>query len=176
MTTRATGSILLLRQALDVVQLGELAAVVGRRVLLELLQRLAPEVGAVDQEQHALHAAELDHAVDGGDRRPRLAAAGRHLDQRSRPVVGQRLLQVADRPRLHVPQVRVMERRHRPQRRAQRSSAGRRLVVRQRGASAERRAPIQPANVSGRWKLNSGRLRGSGSSWLVNRVSTPVLS
>ncbi len=51
-------------QVLDVVQLGELAAVVGRDELLELLERLPAEVGAVDQEQDALGAGELDQAVD----------------------------------------------------------------------------------------------------------------
>ena len=38
---------------LDVVKLGELAAVVGGDELLELFQGLAAEVGAVDQEQDA---------------------------------------------------------------------------------------------------------------------------
>ena len=38
-------------EVLDVVELGELAAVVGRREALELLQRLAAEVRAVDEEQ-----------------------------------------------------------------------------------------------------------------------------
>ena len=56
------------------------------------------------------------------------------------------------------------------------------------GASASRRpfvtAPAPPAeaawahsaSVSGRWKWKTSRLRGSGSSRFVNRVSTPVLS
>ena len=51
-------------EVLDVVKLGELAAVVGRDELLELLERLAPEVAAVHQEQHALRAGELDEPVD----------------------------------------------------------------------------------------------------------------
>lgn len=32
----------------------------------------------------------------------------------------------------------------------------------------------QSARVSGRWKLNTARLAGSGSKPLVKRVSTPV--
>ena len=49
--TRATGSIAFEDEMLDVVELGELAPVVGRRELLELLQRLAAEVRPVDEEQ-----------------------------------------------------------------------------------------------------------------------------
>ena len=50
-------------EVLDVVELGELAAVVGRGELLELLQGLAAEVGAVDQEEDAPRAGVLDEAV-----------------------------------------------------------------------------------------------------------------
>ena len=87
MQTLATGSMLFDWQVLDVVQLGELAAVVGRDVLLELLERLPAQVGAVDQEEDALRLAELDQPVDGGDGGEGLAAAGRHLDQGARPVL-----------------------------------------------------------------------------------------
>ena len=52
------------REALDDVFLGELEVVVGRGVLLELLERLVAEVAAVDQEQHAPRAGEFDQAVD----------------------------------------------------------------------------------------------------------------
>ncbi len=81
---------------LDVVELGELAAVVGGDVLLELFERLAPQVGAVHQEEHAPGAAELDEPVDAADGGVGLAAAGGHLDQRAGMVGGQRLLEVGD--------------------------------------------------------------------------------
>ena len=42
------------RQVLDVVELGELAARAGHLEALELLERLLPEVGPVDEEQDAL--------------------------------------------------------------------------------------------------------------------------
>ena len=73
-------------QVLDVVLLGELAVVVGRDELLELLERLAAEVGAVDQEEDALRAGELDQAV-AKTTREGLAGAGGHLDERARAVV-----------------------------------------------------------------------------------------
>ena len=76
-------------QVLHVVQLGELAAVVGGDVLVELVERLLAQVVAVHQEQHALRPGELDQAVDEGDRGEGLAAAGRHLDQRAGPVLGE---------------------------------------------------------------------------------------
>ena len=72
------------RQVLHVVQLGELAPIVGRREALELLQRLAPEVGAIDEEEDALRVRELHQPVRDVRRQQRLARAGRHLDQRPR--------------------------------------------------------------------------------------------
>ena len=51
-------------QALHVVQLGELAAIVRRRVRHELLMRLLAEVARIDQEQDAFGTAELEQAVD----------------------------------------------------------------------------------------------------------------
>src|SRR5207302_810497 len=50
-------------QVLDVVKLGELAAVVGRDELLEFFQGLVAEVAAVDEEEDAARTSELDEAV-----------------------------------------------------------------------------------------------------------------
>ena len=58
----------------------------GRDVLLEFLQRLVAEVAAVDEEEHAARAGELDEAVDEVDGGEGLAAAGGHLDQGARFV------------------------------------------------------------------------------------------
>jgi hypothetical protein len=69
---------------------------VGRFELLELLQRLPAEVGAVDQKEHPPGAAELDESVDGVDSGEGLPRTGRHLNQSARPIRGQRLLQVGD--------------------------------------------------------------------------------
>ena len=55
-------------QALDVVELGELARVVRRRVGHELLMRLFAQVAGIDQEQDALGAAKFEQAIDRGDR------------------------------------------------------------------------------------------------------------
>ncbi len=83
-------------QALDDVFLGELEVVVGRDVLLEFLERLVAEVAAVDQEQHAPRAGELDQAVDEGNRGEGLARAGGHLDQGARAVFPQGVFEVVD--------------------------------------------------------------------------------
>ena len=71
-------------QVLDVVQLGELAPVVGGDELVELLEGLAAQVVAVHQEEHPPGFGVLDQAVDEVDRGEGLAAAGRHLDQGAR--------------------------------------------------------------------------------------------
>jgi len=69
-------------ELVNVVDLGEPAAVVGRAVVLELGQRLVGQVVAVDQEQHPAEAAVLEQPVGGGDRGAGLAGAGGHLHQR----------------------------------------------------------------------------------------------
>src|SRR5207247_5782952 len=51
-------------QVLDVVKLGELAAVVVRDELLEFFQGLVAEVAAVAEEEDAARASELDDAVN----------------------------------------------------------------------------------------------------------------
>jgi hypothetical protein len=57
-------------------------------------------------------APEFDEAVDKADRRKGLAAAGRHLDQRTRAVVEERPFEVRDRFDLSIPQTRGDERWH----------------------------------------------------------------
>ncbi len=105
-------------QVLDVVQLGELAPVIGGAVLVELLERLPAQVVAVHQEQHPFGFGEFDQPVDETDRGVGLARAGRHLDQGARFVLGERMLQVGDGLDLRLPQPGGVERvggRHCPQ-------------------------------------------------------------
>jgi hypothetical protein len=83
-------------QVLRGVQLGELAPVTRHDVLLELAQRLPPEVGAIHEEEHTPRAAVLDEARDAADGGVGLAAAGRHLDERAWPIPRQRLLKAGD--------------------------------------------------------------------------------
>src|SRR5207237_6606492 len=66
-------------QVLDVVKLGELAAVVGRDELLEFFQGLVAEVAAVDEEEDAARPAELDEAVKEVDGGVRLATDDSHM-------------------------------------------------------------------------------------------------
>src|SRR2546422_10257112 len=66
---------------LDVVKFGELAAVIGRDELLEFFQGLVAEVAAVDEEEDATRAGELDEAVNEVDGGVGLAAAGGHLNE-----------------------------------------------------------------------------------------------
>jgi len=91
-------------EVLDDEFLTELVVVVRRFVLVEFLPGLAAEVAAIDEEQHAPGAGELDQAVDEADGREGLAAARGHLDQRTRLVGGERFFQVADRLDLGGPQ------------------------------------------------------------------------
>jgi hypothetical protein len=85
-------------ELVDVVDLGEAAPVAGGAVVLELADRLFGEVVAVDEEQDATEAAELQQAVGEGDSGEGLAGAGGHLDQGSVEVlVGEALLHTRDR-------------------------------------------------------------------------------
>src|SRR5206468_8790164 len=92
-------------QVLDVVKLGELAAVVGGDELLEFFQGLVAEVAAVDEEEDATRAGELDEAVNEVDGRVGLAAAGGHLDEGAAFVGGEGALDVADSFDLRGPEV-----------------------------------------------------------------------
>lgn len=92
-------------QVLDVVKLGELAAVVGRDELLEFFQGLVAEVAAVDEEEDAARAGELDEAVNEVDGGVGLAAAGGHLDEGAAFVGGEGFLEVADGFDLRGPEI-----------------------------------------------------------------------
>ena len=92
MVTRRDGVELVRGEVLDVVELGELAAGVGRDELLELGHGLAAEIGAVHQEEDALGAGVLDEPVGEGAGGEGLARAGGHLDERARMGGGEGLL------------------------------------------------------------------------------------
>src|SRR5207247_5563849 len=92
------------REALHVVQLGELPPVVRRAVRLELLERLTSQVRPVHEEQDAIRVRVTEQAIGGGNRDMSLPAARRHLDQGPRPVVRQGLLEVVDCPYLDRPE------------------------------------------------------------------------
>ena len=81
---------------LDVVEVGELAAVVGGGELLEFVDGLAAEVAAVDEEEDALGTGVLDEAVGLGDGGEGLAGAGGHLDEGARAVGGEGFLEAGD--------------------------------------------------------------------------------
>src|ERR1051326_9550091 len=83
-------------QVLDVVKLGELAAVVGRNELLEFFQGLVAEVAAVDEEEDAARAGELDEAVNEIDGGVGLAAAGGHLAKGAAFFGGEGFFEVVD--------------------------------------------------------------------------------
>src|SRR5205809_1367029 len=86
-------------QVLDVVKLGELAAVVGRDELLEFFQGLVAEVAAVDE------AGELDEAVNEVDGGVGLAAAGGHLDEGAAFVGGEGFFEITDGFDLRGPEI-----------------------------------------------------------------------
>src|SRR2546422_11136260 len=73
---------------LDVVKFGELAAVIGRDELLEFFQGLVAEVAAVDEEEDAARAGELDEAVNEVDGGVGFSAAGGHLGEGAAFVCG----------------------------------------------------------------------------------------
>jgi len=81
---------------LDVVEVGEFAAGVGRDELVEFIPRLRAEAGAIDQEEDALCPGVFDEAVGRGAGGEGLAGAGGHLDERARFRLGEGLLEVCD--------------------------------------------------------------------------------
>src|SRR5439155_17392412 len=81
-------------EVLDVVQLRELTTRVGRNELVELAFGLAPEIGAVHEEQDALRPGVFDEAVSECTGGVGLARAGGHLDERARLVRGKGLFQL----------------------------------------------------------------------------------
>ena len=83
----------------------KLAAVVGRDELLEFFQGLIAEVAAVDEEEDAARAGELDQAVNEVDGGVGLAAAGGHLDQGAAFVDGEGFFEIADGFDLRGPQI-----------------------------------------------------------------------
>src|SRR5204862_3627881 len=92
-------------QVPDVVKLGELAAVVGRDELLEFFQGLVAEVAAIDEEEDAARAGELDEAVNEVDGGVGLATAGGHLDEGTAFVGGEGALEIADGFNLRGPEI-----------------------------------------------------------------------
>ncbi len=81
-------------QVLDVVKLGELAAVVGRDELLEFFQGLVAEVAAVDEEEDVARAGMFDEAIGERAGGESLAGAGGHLNQCARLRFDEGLLEV----------------------------------------------------------------------------------
>ncbi len=145
---------------LDVVELGELAVRIRDGERLELLQRLPAEVRTIDEEEHAPGARELDQPVGDVRRGERLARAGRHLDQRPRPVLRQRALEVSDRGRLRRTQPLSAERRQLGQAVTERRRS--RVLVHLADPGGERLRAVEPEHLS------AARLR-------VERIREPRL-
>jgi hypothetical protein len=91
---------------------------------LELLQRLAAEVGAVDEKEDAACVRVLHEAVADVRRGEGLAGAGSHLDERARTARGERLLEIGDGAELGGPEAAVGERRERAEAVAEGRSGG----------------------------------------------------
>src|ERR1019366_1454308 len=94
------------------VLLSEFVAIHRADELLELVERLLAQVVPVHEEENAPGIGVLDEPVaevDGGES---LAAAGRHLHQRTKAVGGERLIEVLDALDLYLPQMADVQRRH----------------------------------------------------------------
>ena len=98
-------------EALDGIELGELARVVRWLEVCELVIRLPAEVRAVHQEQDAAGPAVLQQTIDDVDGGEGLAGAGRHLNQGARVGMGERPFEVADRAGLDRPQTGLVQHR-----------------------------------------------------------------
>src|SRR2546425_432515 len=105
---------------LHIVQFGKLASIIWRHILLELIERLPCQVGAVYQEEYTPCPTKLNQAIDAANRRIRLAAPRRHLDQCSRSILSKRAFKLGNSFYLAVTQSRVRQRRQTAQPGAQR--------------------------------------------------------
>ena len=133
-------------QVLDVVERRELPPVVRGRERLELLQRLAPQVRPVDQEEGPSRSGELDQPVGDVRGRERLPGAGRHLDQRARAVIRQRLLEIPNRAGLRGPQAGVIKLGKAPQEVPERRLDPRRVAF--AGPTGECLRPMEPKHLA----------------------------
>ena len=82
---------------LDVVNCGELAAIIGVHELIELAFGLSAEIGAIDKEKDALCSCVFDEAVGKGAGGKGFTRASGHLDESARAGVAERLFEVGDR-------------------------------------------------------------------------------
>ena len=83
-------------EVLDVVNLGELTAVVRHHELLKFRVCLASEIGAIDKEEDVARASVLDEPIGERAGGECLAGAGRHLDERARFRLGEGLFEAGD--------------------------------------------------------------------------------
>ncbi len=136
---------------------------------LELLQRLASEVRAVDEEEDATRVGVLDEAVGDVGSRERLPGAGRHLDEGTRAVRGERHFEIADRGDLRRPEVLRLEQREGAEAVAERGRGWMRCDVGE--PARERLRPVEGKHVTARRirvervreaRLRSGRLVREG--------------
>ena len=93
----------------DVVQLVELAAVIGRGVRLELLECLTAQVASIHQKQHTPRTTLRDQPVRRGNGGEGFAAAGGHLEQSPQPPIADARLQVFHGPDLGRPHAGAVE-------------------------------------------------------------------
>ena len=99
-------------EMLDVIEFSELAPIVLCCKLLELFESLAAEVCAIHEEEYSAGIGVLDEPIGDVCSGEGLAGTRCHLDESTRPIVTQRLLQVLDRPRLGRPKPGGVQRRH----------------------------------------------------------------
>lgn len=99
-------------QPLDIVELGEFAGIVRRRVGHEFLMRLLAKVAGIDEKQDAFGATKLEQTVNRCDGGENLAGTGGHVDKGARFVLCQRLLQASDGVDLALAQVACRQLRH----------------------------------------------------------------
>jgi hypothetical protein len=100
-------------QALHVVQLRELTAVIRWRIRHELLVRLLAQVARINQKQDALRATELEQTIYGRDGCKCFARTRGHVNQCARTILGQRFFHAGDGRDLALAQVACGQRWHR---------------------------------------------------------------
>src|SRR2546422_5146355 len=96
---------------LHIVQFGKLASIIWRHILLELIERLPCQVGAVYQEEYTPCPTKLNQAIDTAHRCVRLAAPRRHLDQCPWSILSKRTFKLANSFYLAVTQLCMRQRR-----------------------------------------------------------------
>ena len=82
---------------LNIVKFGEFAPVIWGNELLKFFQRLVSKIPPVYQKKDTMGTGMFNQAINEIHRRESFSTPGGHLDQCTRPILGERFVKILDR-------------------------------------------------------------------------------